>query len=414
MAPRSTSLALAALLVIHHLQLAVGIRWMALHRVSPGVWDASGSFGGGAVQNSFGGGGSGHWRRALKDDLGLSRRQQRFVREAPELLPLLSKAAQSALAACQQAFEDRRWNCSSLTAAPHLSPDLTSGTREQAFVYALTSATVAHTVAKACAMGTLAECPCAATPRMPPDGNFKWGGCGDNVAHGVLVSKKFLDVLERGRARAADDDDEHLALGIAAPAPAAPAGVNKRKSLLALVNLHNNRAGRRALEMSVTQQCKCHGVSGSCNIKTCWRALTKVQDVSVRLKRRYSTASEVALQRRGITGRRHLQPALLTVARLPAGGRVAPFGKEDLLYAAKSPDYCNRDPKYGSFGTKARVCNSSEEARHQFDACSSMCCGRGYVTRREEVLERCHCKYHWCCYVKCKTCRRTVFVSQCI
>ncbi|XP_059489478.1 protein Wnt-11b-2-like [Neocloeon triangulifer] len=399
----STSLAngLLALLVLHHLQLTVGIRWMALHRVSPSVWNVSSPI-------AFSGGG-GHWRRALKDDFGLSKRQERFCREAPELLPLLSKAAQTALASCQQAFHDRRWNCSSLTEAPRLSPDLTSGTREQAFVYALTSAAVAHTVSKACATGALYDCPCATTPRTPPDGNFKWGGCGDNVAYGLTVSKKFLDVLERGRART-EEDEELQSLANLQGANV----VNKRKSLLALVNLHNNRAGRRALEMSVTQQCKCHGVSGSCNIKTCWRALTKVHDVAQRLKRRYATATEVAMQKRGIAGRRHLQPTLLTIAKLPAGGRVTPFGKEDLLYAVKSPDYCNRDSKYGSLGTRGRACNSSEEAKHQFDACSSMCCGRGFVTRREEILERCHCKYHWCCYVKCKTCQRTVFVSQCI
>lgn len=72
-------------------------------------------------------GGGSHWRRALKNDFGLSRRQERFCRESPELLPLLSKAAQTALAACQEAFADQRWNCSSLTQAPELSPELTTG-----------------------------------------------------------------------------------------------------------------------------------------------------------------------------------------------------------------------------------------------------------------------------------------------
>lgn len=35
-----------------------------------------------------------------------------------------------------------------------------------------------------------------------------------------------------------------------------------------------------------------------------------------------------------------------------------------------------------------------------------MCCGRGYNPYTEKLVERCHCKYHWCCYVTCKKCER--------
>jgi len=34
-----------------------------------------------------------------------------------------------------------------------------------------------------------------------------------------------------------------------------------------------------------------------------------------------------------------------------------------------------------------------------------MCCGRGYYSVYNEVVESCHCKYVHCCYVKCKECR---------
>lgn len=37
-----------------------------------------------------------------------------------------------------------------------------------------------------------------------------------------------------------------------------------------------------------------------------------------------------------------------------------------------------------------------------------MCCGRGYNPYTEKLVERCHCKYHWCCYVTCKKCERIV------
>lgn len=42
------------------------------------------------------------------------------------------------------------------------------------------------------------------------------------------------------------------------------------------------------------------------------------------------------------------------------------------------------------------------------DSCDLMCCGRGYNPYTEKLVERCHCKYHWCCYVTCKKCDRIV------
>lgn len=42
------------------------------------------------------------------------------------------------------------------------------------------------------------------------------------------------------------------------------------------------------------------------------------------------------------------------------------------------------------------------------DSCDLMCCGRGYNPYTEKLVERCHCKYHWCCYVTCKKCERIV------
>lgn len=88
------------------------------------------------------------------------------------------------------------------------------------------------------------------------------------------------------------------------------------------------------------QQCKCHGVSGSCTVRTCWRALPpRLVDVGVRLGRQYSRAVEV---------RDSLRHRLL-----PAHSR------DDLLYFAKSPDYCHRDYRVGSVGTYGRFVYTS-------------------------------------------------------
>jgi hypothetical protein len=57
-----------------------------------------------------------------------------------------------------------------------------------------------------------------------------------------------------------------------------------------------------------------------------------------------------------------------------------------------------------------RSCNTSS---HGYDSCEDMCCGRGYSTISVEKVERCQCKYHWCCYVQCKICRRWVDTQEC-
>uniref|UniRef100_A0A674NPQ3 Protein Wnt n=1 Tax=Takifugu rubripes TaxID=31033 RepID=A0A674NPQ3_TAKRU len=68
---------------------------------------------------------------------------------------------------CQKTFGDMRWNCSSIEIpvdAPKYRPDLDRGTREAAFVYALSAAAISHTIAQACTSGDLRLCSCAPIP----------------------------------------------------------------------------------------------------------------------------------------------------------------------------------------------------------------------------------------------------------
>jgi len=118
-----------------------------------------------------------------------------------------------------------------------------AGTREVAYTYAVRSAGVAYAVTQACSRGQLVGCGCdrsktddnaiAARPTLSghPRGGvvprpargpsaaarlFRWGGCSADVRYGLRFSRVFLDARELG------NEDSR-----------------------ALVNLHNNRVGRK-------------------------------------------------------------------------------------------------------------------------------------------------------------------------
>ena len=92
-----------------------------------------------------------------------------------------------------------------------------AGSREQSYVYALAAAALTQSIAKACSSGASAKCSCGPLPNEPPPGEFKWGGCGDDVGFGIIFSKWFTDTPWNKR----------------------------RKSKRHLVNIHNNAVGRQ-------------------------------------------------------------------------------------------------------------------------------------------------------------------------
>ncbi|ESN97651.1 hypothetical protein HELRODRAFT_85162, partial [Helobdella robusta] len=87
---------------------------------------------------------------------------------------------------------------------------------------------------------------------------------------------------------------------------------------------------------------------------------------------------------------------------------------DELIFSTISPDYCSPDVSVGSVGTEGRVCDVDSTGTK---GCRSMCCGRGYTVEVQEVKYRlvdwCECKYHWCCYVKCRTCLKSIQVYRC-
>ena len=157
------------------------------------------------------------------------------------------------------------------------------------------------------------------------------------------------------------------------------------------------------------QECKCHGMSGSCTVRTCWMRLPFFRVVGDNLKDRFDGASRVLISNTG---------------RVPGNGRkkynyqLKPYNpehkapsKKDLVYYEHSPNFCERNVKLGIAGTQGRTCN---ETSIGVDGCDLMCCGRGYRTEVREVVERCACTFHWCCEVKCKVCRTKKTIHTCL
>ena len=77
---------------------------------------------------------------------------------------------------------------------------------------------MSHSVTKSCSTGQLSQCGCDRTVSGRSPEGFEWAGCSDNEAFGSAFSRTFVDARERARGD---------------------------KSSRALMNLHNNEAGRR-------------------------------------------------------------------------------------------------------------------------------------------------------------------------
>lgn len=162
----------------------------------------------------------------------------------------------------------------------------------------------------------------------------------------------------------------------------------RRAKARRLMNLHNNEAGRRAVYRLVKIECKCHGVSGSCSMKTCWLKLPSFREVGDYLKDKYDASIEVRYESR--------QNQLRARHR-----RFSKPTKEDLIYIDDSPNFCAPNSKMDLLGTQGRVCNKNSNGP---DGCRIMCCGRGYFIQKTIKEEKCKCKFQWCCSVKCETC----------
>uniref|UniRef100_A0A8C0YJC9 Protein Wnt n=2 Tax=Cyprinus carpio carpio TaxID=630221 RepID=A0A8C0YJC9_CYPCA len=239
-------------------------------------------------------------------------------------------------------------------------------TKETAFIYAVMAAGLVHAVTRSCSAGNMTECSCdmSLLGSGSPTEGWHWGGCSDDIAFGTSFSRRFVDNSVKNTSARVEDT-------------------------LFIMNQHNSEAGRQAVAKTMLTDCRCHGVSGSCAVKTCWRTMAAFERVGAYLKERYENSVQV------VDRSKH------KVRRKDKEHRNMPIGKEELIFFNKSPNYCLEDRRLGVMGTRGRRCNRTSAGP---DGCNLLCCGRGYNTHVVRHVERCECKFVWCCYVSCRRC----------
>ncbi|XP_068702197.1 protein Wnt-16-like isoform X1 [Montipora capricornis] len=317
---------------------------------------------------------------------GLSSQQMRVCENKPDLIPTLRHGANLGITECKNQFEKERWNCSTTNSSSVFGEVINIGSREAGFVYAITSAGVVHAASKACRLGNLSECACETRrKRKQQFSGWEWGGCDDDVKFGISLSKMFVDAPEY-TARAQ--------IFMVTDRKARSARAKKGRYLM---NLHNNEVGRRVVQSLVRNHCRCHGVSGSCAVKTCWDKVPVFALVGDVLKAKYRDAVEVVYNKRKRRIKRKEQ-------------KRVKISRDTMVYIERSPNYCTPNGKLGILGTSGRVCNKTSKGN---DRCDLLCCGAGYNTQEVREVNKCQCRFVWCCHVTCKTCPRIYDRNTC-
>uniref|UniRef100_A0A3B3I0H2 Protein Wnt n=1 Tax=Oryzias latipes TaxID=8090 RepID=A0A3B3I0H2_ORYLA len=283
---------------------------------------------------------------------------------------------------CKHQFAWEKWNCPEKTLQLSTHIGLRSATKETSFLHAISAAGVMYTLTKNCSMGDFENCGCDDSRIGQAGGKgWIWGGCSDNVEFGEKISKHFVDALEGGH-------DSRAA-----------------------VNLHNNEAGRLAVKATMRKACKCHGVSGSCSIQTCWMQLADFREVGNYLKMKHQRAMKLELDKKPA------KAGNSAVNRGIIAHTLRRIAKTELIYLEDSPNYCVKNQSLGVQGTEGRECTKGDKnfSQKEKKSCRSLCneCGFRVVQKRVEVVSSCNCKFHWCCTVRCEKCMQVVTKYYC-
>jgi wingless-type MMTV integration site family protein 8 len=156
--------------------------------------------------------------------------------------------------------------------------------------------------------------------------------------------------------------------------------------------------------------CKCHGPTGSCTMRTCWRTLSTFRVIGELLKKKYKRSKDI----------RHMEG--FVHSNKVSYPKVTRISKHDLVHFGDSPNYCETDNSIGYLGTLGRECLKQEKGANKTsmkkflrNSCRRLCTKCGHKVGRVvyEEIYKCDCEFKWCCSVDCKKCKKKVTQYYC-
>lgn len=284
-----------------------------------------------------------------------AKRQIKMCTRDPGIADVLAVAKDQAIISCEEAFEYDRWNCSLTYNKKAMRYIFNKIYRETAFIYALVAASLTHAIAKACASGDLTSCSCVGN--LGKNSSWKISGCGDDFKHGKRLTKNLLDFKHAGTDQIAEILKQDVIVGV------------------------------DAIGEQLREVCRCHGFSGSCTTKTCWKRLGPFNSAMGLLKKHYHHAVKKKIV--NYTTKRAANPKIRKKIKVE---------RKHLVYLQKTPNLC--------LSTKGRICKDRNN-------CATLCCGRGYLTAKRNITSRCKCRMVNCCFVECDNCVTEVDFFTC-
>lgn len=149
--------------------------------------------------------------------------------------------------------------------------------------------------------------------------------------------------------------------------------------------------------------CNCHGLSGTCQQKSCWKSTPNIGKVSERLRQLYDKAEHVRYSNE--------VQALVKTNKKRSKKKAISLRNSEIVYLEQSPNYCHSNLLTGHKGTLLRYCDTDNRK-----TCQDLCEGCGYRTVESRAYERncdkCRKQFTWCCTVSCGVCHVTK--AQCM